>query len=409
MGNPLQLGLVNFNKGAYITIEGDQSDHFFIIRSGKVRIERELKIYAEDGANIQQPGDFFGVVSTMSNHAHIENAVSMEDCTLITVKPTQYSMLIERNTPIAMKIINNFSRQVRLLDHAFTRLTFKGSAEADERHLYQVGEYYAKQNQFNLAFYAYYKYCLLNPNSPNLEDVKKKMAKIKPYADTSTFNMDTGQFIRSYPKGTMLFAEGESGPELYIIQKGSIRITKIVNDNEVILALLKAGDIFGEMALLENKPRSASAIVNEDSVLLAVNRANFKEMVIEQPKVISRLTSSLSERIWNLYRQLKNTLIIDPVGRVYDALVLELEKSRIDLTVRKPHNFGFGVNDFANMVGLPVSEGRMAVAKLLGSKELILVDQKLIIPDITRIVKSNEYHKKMEIRYKSLRDSKENH
>ena len=315
-------------------------------------------------------------------------------------------MLIERNTPIAMKIINSFSRQVRLLDHAFTRVTFKGAAEIDERHLYQVGEYYAKQNQFNLAFYAYYKYCLLNPNSPNLEEVKKKMAKIKPYTDTSTFNTDTKQFIRSYPKGTMLFAEGESGPELYIIQKGSIRITKIVNDNEVILALLKAGDIFGEMALLENKPRSASAIVNEDSVLLAVNRANFKEMVIEQPKVISRLTSSLSERIWSLYRQLKNTLIVDPVGRVYDALVLELEKSRTDLTVRKPYNFGFGMNEFANMVGLPVPEVRMAIAKLLRSKELVLVDQELTIPDVTRIVKSNEYHKKMEIRSKSLRGSK---
>ena len=75
MGNPLQLGLVNFNKGAYITIEGDHADHFFIVRSGKVRIERELQIYAEDGANTQLPGDFFGVVSTMSNHAHIENAV----------------------------------------------------------------------------------------------------------------------------------------------------------------------------------------------------------------------------------------------------------------------------------------------------------------------------------------------
>lgn len=403
MGNPLQLGLVSYNKGAYITIDGDAADHFYIIRSGRVRIEKELQIYEEEAQKALNPGDFFGVVSTMSNRAYIENAVALDDCTFITVRPDQYSMLIERNTPIAMKIINSFSKQVRVLDQALTRLTFKRSAEIDELHLYQVGEYYASQNQHSLAFYAYYKYCLANPKGANIEAVKQKMAKLKPYANTSTLKPDTSQFVRQYPKDTMLFAEGESGPELYIIQKGSIRITKIVNENEVLLALLKSGDIFGEMALLENKPRSASAIINEDTVLMAINRANFKGMVIEQPKVISRLTSTLAERIWNLYRQLKNTLIQDPIGRVYDYLVLELEKSRMDLSVRKPHNFSLDVNNLVNMVGLPMAEGRRAVAKLLEGQDLTMSGPHLYAPDITRIVKSNEYHKKMEIRQKSLR------
>ena len=46
----------------------------------------------------------------------------------------------------------------------------------------------------------------------------------------------------------------------YIIQKGQVKITKVVNDNEVMLAVLNPGDIFGEMAILENKPGSASAV-----------------------------------------------------------------------------------------------------------------------------------------------------
>lgn len=404
MANPLQLGLVSYNKGAYITIEGKQAGHFFIIRGGRVRIEKELDIPEEEEESILKPGDFFGVVSTMSNHAHIDSAVALDDCTLITVRPDQYSLLIERNSPVAMKIINGFSRQVRLLDQALTRFTFKSSVEADEKHLFQVGEYYARQNQFNQAYYAYYKYCLSNPGGANVKVAQQRMAKIKPYAKTANLNPETNQFIRSYPKDTMLFAEGESGPELYIIQKGSIRITKIVDDNEVLLALLQAGDIFGEMALLDNKPRSASAIANEDSILMAVNRANFKGMVVEQPKVISRLTSSLAERIWNLNRQLRNTLIEDPVGRLYDSLVLELEKSRMDLSSRQSHVFGFGPNDLINMVGLARDVGRRAIAALLESKDLTVVDNKLYSSDVSQVKKSSEYYKKMEIRRESRRE-----
>ena len=284
------------------------------------------------------------------------------------------------------------------MDQTLTRLTFNSSAEIDERHLFQVGEYYNKQQQYNQAYYAYYKYCLLNPNGTNIPKARETMQKIQPYANTDNLKPSTEQFIREYAKDTMLFAEGESGPELYIIQRGSIRITKIVNDNEVLLALLKAGDIFGEMALLEDKPRSASAIAHEDSILMAVNRANFKRIVIEQPKVISRLTSSLAERIWKLYRQLRNTLIEDPVGRLYDALVLELEKSRVNAMVRQQHNFGFGIDDLLTMVGLPKSYGHSAVAKLLESNDLTIIDNKLFANDITRIYKSAIYYKKMETR-----------
>lgn len=403
MGNPLQLGLVNYNRGAYITIEGKSATQFYIIRSGKVRIEKDLNI-PEAEEEILNPGDFFGVVSTMSNHAHIDSAVALTDCTLITVRPDQYYLLISRNTPVAMKIINGFSKQVRNLDQALTRLTFKSFVEVDERHLFQVAEYYARQNQFNQAYYAYYKYCLANPGGFNVDAAKNKMEEIKPYAKTANLKPDNSQFIRQYPKDTMLFAEGENGPELYIIQRGSIRITKIVNENEVLLALLKAGDIFGEMALLENKPRSASAIANEDSVLMAVNRANFKKMVVEQPKVISRLTSSLAERIWNLFRQLRNTLIEDFVGRMYDMLVLELEKDRVNIKVQQPYTFGFGPDDLVTMVGLQKDVGRKSLSTLLENNDLDVMNNKLYSTNVMQIWKSAEYYKKMSLVRESRRE-----
>jgi CRP-like cAMP-binding protein len=80
MSSPLQLSMVNFNKGAYIVVEGKQNaDFFYIIRSGKVRISKEVEVVEEEGGNVLGPGDFFGVVSTMSSHSHIETAQALTD------------------------------------------------------------------------------------------------------------------------------------------------------------------------------------------------------------------------------------------------------------------------------------------------------------------------------------------
>ncbi|HOV64214.1 MAG TPA: cyclic nucleotide-binding domain-containing protein, partial [Spirochaetia bacterium] len=333
MNNPLQLSLVNFKKGSYIIVEGKQkADYFYIIRTGNVRISKEVEVVEEEGGNLLGPGDFFGVISTMSSHSHIETAQAMTDVTLISVHRDQYGLLIERNAPVAMKIIQQFSKRMRYLDEALTRITLKSTAESDFSHLFKVAEYYARQSQYNLAYYAYHQYIAACPDGEYAQVARERMGKIKPYSKAVYLDLNTEEFTRTYPKDTMIFCESQLGQELYIIQKGSVKITKFVNDNEQLLALLKPGDIFGEMSLLEDKPRSASAIAYEDAVLLAVNKANFKRMVATQPQIITRLTQLLSERIWFIYKQLSNTQISDPVGRLYDALSIQLEKLRVPIT-----------------------------------------------------------------------------
>ncbi len=253
MNNPLQLSLVNFKKGAYIIVEGKQrASNFFIVRTGKVLVSREFEVVEEQDGNILGPGDFFGVVSTMSSHSHIENAQALTDVTMIAVQKDQYGFLIERNTPIAMKIVMSFSRKMRYLDEALTRLTLKSTGEEDPEHLFKVAEYYARKSLYNYAYFAYYQYLKCCSTGGNIPTAKQRMAKIKPYA-TNVILDDNNEVTRFFPKDTMIFSESQTGQELYIIQKGSVKITKIVNDNEILIAILKAGDIFGEMSLLENK------------------------------------------------------------------------------------------------------------------------------------------------------------
>lgn len=397
MSNPLQLSIVNFNKDAYIIVEGKQrADNFYIIRTGKVRISKEVEVVEEEGGNVLGPGDFFGVVSTMSSHSHIETAQALTDVSLISVHRDQYGLLIEKNSPVAMKIIEGFSRRMRYLDEALARLTNKASRENDPNHLFEVAEYYAKQNQYNLAYYAYYHYVKLFPKGEFMQKAMERMAKIQPYAKPAFLDGSDSTFTRTYPKNTMIFAESMPGKELYIIQKGSVKISKLVGGTEVLLAVLKPGDIFGEMSLIENKPRSASAIAYEDTVLLAVNKDNFARMVTTQPQIVARLTQLLAERIWFIYKQLANTLLKDPVAKMYDALLIQLEKNRVPIRSGESYTFDIGPKELINMVGLPMAEGNNALRMLLQNPRIKAVDNRIFTSDVEEILKQANYYRKMQ-------------
>lgn len=398
MSGKLQLSVIFFQQGAYITVEGKQhADQFFIIRMGKIRLSKEVEVVAEEGEDMLGPGDFFGVVSTMSGHSYIETAQAVTDVSLISVQRDQYSLLIEKNTPVAMKIIESFSRRMRYLDEALTRITQQSSdIETGTEHLFHVGEYYAKQNQYNQAYFSYHQYLRFSETGAKSEEATKGMKRIEPYQKAVYLDEETAEFTRSYPHSTMIFTETMPGRQLYIIQKGRIKITKIMNNNEVLLAMLKAGDIFGEMSLLENKPRSASAIAFEDSILLAVNLVNFQTMVQNQPQIISRITTLMSERMWFIYKQLANTLLDSPVGKLYDALHIQLEKNRVNIRPKESNTFNFGTQELIQMVGLNQQEGPNAIAEMMSNKCLQVIDNKIICSDVDEIKKQAEYYRKMQ-------------
>jgi CRP-like cAMP-binding protein len=395
MPNPLQLSIVTFNKGTYIIVEGKaQADVFYIIRTGKVKITKAVEIVQED--NVQGPGDFFGVVSSMSGHSHKETAQALTDVSLIAVHRDQYDLLIEKNAPVAIKIIQGFARKMRYLDSAYTQLTLKNTAKEDVTHLFNVGEHYARQNQYNLAYYAYHKFVKYCPADPNVKTAKERLAKIQLYAKAVYLDGSDAQ-VRQYPKNTMIFSEAEPGNELFIIQKGRVRISKIVEQKEITIAILNQSDIFGEMALLTNDARTASAISHEDATLMVVNKQNFEKMVQSQPQLITKLTTILASRIWLMYKQISNSIMEDPVGRLWDMLSIQLEKNRVAIGPSQSYTFDVGPKELLTMVGLPVKEGMVHVTKMFEStKKLKLAENRIVTSSTEEVVKQVESFRRME-------------
>ncbi|MDR3342213.1 MAG: Crp/Fnr family transcriptional regulator [Treponema sp.] len=402
-----QLVSVNFKKDMYITVEGKQdAGCFFILRQGKVQLSKTTEVVKEAGSSLLGPGDFFGVVSSLSSHSHIETAQALTDVSLISVHRNHFEGLIQYNTSLAMKIILQFSQRLRYLNKALTLLTLKHIIEEDgASQLFKIGEYYYKKTLYPQAYYGYQQYLTYYPKGEYVERAQERRVKLAPYGQLTIDGAGETEFNRTYAKESILFAEGEPGAELFIIQSGAVKIIKIVDDAEVILAVLKKGDIFGEMALLESKPRSASAIAYEDCTVTTVKKANFEGFTASQPQIIARLTQLLAERIWFIHKQLANTLIQDPVGRMYDGMLMHLEKNRVALEPKTGYTFSFGPQELANMVGIPPEEAPKFIDNILENQKIQVVDNKIRIMDVTEALKQSEYYRKMQQRENARRES----
>src|SRR5262245_10369897 len=100
-----------------------------------------------------------------------------------------------------------------------------------------------------------------------------------------------------YKKADQIFAEGELGNEMFIIQSGRIRIFKNIDGFDQTLTVLEKGDFFGEMSVLEGMPRSASAEAEEDCDLIKINSANFVAMIKSNIEIAIRIMRKLSLRL----------------------------------------------------------------------------------------------------------------
>ena len=128
------------------------------------------------------------------------------------------------------------------------------------------------------------------------------------------------------PQGTVLFREGEPGKEMYVVQQGRVTISKKVGDVEKILASLGPGEFFGEMSILNNKPRSATATCAEDSKLLVIDAKTFEAMIRGNAEIAIRMIKKLADRLAEANEQIENLLFADASSRVVHFLATAAEK-----------------------------------------------------------------------------------
>lgn len=175
--------------------------------------------------------------------------------------------------------------------------------------------------------------------------------KVHLFADLAPDNnrvLEQHCVTRTYPKNTILINEGEEGDSLYVIHSGKAKVFVSDEDGkEVILNMLGPGEYFGELALLDKAPRSASVMTTAPSKVSIISRGDFKRCLADNPDIAFNLIQALSERIRGLTETVKTLALKDVYGRVVRTLGdLAVEKDGIAVIEQKLTH-----QDIANMVG----------------------------------------------------------
>ena len=131
---------------------------------------------------------------------------------------------------------------------------------------------------------------------------------VKPVFKSTSSKKTRERYSTSFPADAVIFAEGDLGTEMFIIQEGRVEIVKQFKSEQRRLAVLSQGDFFGEMAILEDLPRTATAIARTDVALLAIDGSTFDTMLRKNPEIAVRMMRKLSRRLRETDQMLRQAL-----------------------------------------------------------------------------------------------------
>lgn len=195
------------------------------------------------------------------------------------------------------------------------------------------------------------------------------------------------RFAKKFPKGSVIFAEFELGSSFYLIQSGRVQLIKIINGFEKNLDILQPGEIFGEMAILDNSPRSASAIAYDDVTALEFNKENFEILMKGNPAIAMRLLKTFVRRIYAQRRRFMILTIEDRPARIADVfLMLDETQPSLDRTTEM-RTFDTTLEEVARWAGLSKEETEDNMRKFIDQGRISVYDDRIVVQNMTDLTR----------------------
>lgn len=205
-------------------------------------------------------------------------------------------------------------------------------------------------------------------------------------ADLAAFT----RFARTYNPGEIIFAEYEPGDSFYLIQAGKVKITKIVGDIEKTIDILQAPEIFGEMAILEGAPRSATAQSLDTVKVLEFNRANFEVLMMGNPQIALRLLKLFTKRIWDQKRRFMILTLDDPQAKIADVFLM-LDETNAAVSggelQGETREFKVTMDDVAHWAGMSPAEAQILIGHFANQRRLELFPDKIVVKNISDFIR----------------------
>jgi CRP-like cAMP-binding protein len=356
----------SYKKDALIYIESEEdSSEVFVVESGEVALTGTPGIPRFRAA--LGPGDIFGFTSCLCRRPRMETAVARTDCSCAVLERERFIESVQSNPELASRIISYFAQELRAYDDLMTSPSDEASARDEEAHLYQLAQHLAQKGRPSHAAHALQVYISRFPAGMHTEEGKRQLAALKSKG-ASTAPPVTRGLCRVFTDGQMIFCEHEPGNELYVIKAGKVEILKVSPPDEILLSILRDGDIFGELSIVSDAPRSAAAVSSGESVLLPVSRDSLPSVFQKSPATVGRILAALSQRLWFTFIRLRAKVYENPLTRTYVLLENKLLEERISLSSTKPYTLALGIGEILGMAGVPADQVD-GVKNVLGSDQ----------------------------------------
>jgi CRP-like cAMP-binding protein len=191
-----------------------------------------------------------------------------------------------------------------------------------------------------------------------------------------------GRFTRIFQPGEMIFSEFEPGDNFYLIQSGRVQLAKIIGDIERTLDILQPSEMFGEMAILENSPRSATAIALDTVKVLEFNSQNFEILMLGNPQIALKLLKMFTKRIYDSKRRFMILTLSEPQAKIADVfLMLDETQAEIDKTT-ETREFKTTVDDVAHWAGMTVNDTRDIINNFVNQRRMELFPDRIVVKNI---------------------------
>ena len=430
---------IKFPKGSIIFFENNLESYIYILQSGCVQIStHDLETGAAVQEFVKTSGEFFGVKSAIGNFRRDATAQTLVDSVVIQLTVDEFESILSRSPQLILKMLRVFSKELRSI-HAKTRAMINDtqSLSTEEEGMFSVAKIFMEAEEYQTAiqvmerlesrnlgldmrrslmemkgkallhfdkelqrdaderkrrdFEEVQRKTRMATNGPELpKEFQKNVQKITEdrKALVEKFRQSTfRRFLKLYEKNDVIICEHEKGETFYLILSGEVALIKCIGTSKKQLDVLKTGELFGEMAILDNSPRSASCVAFTDVECLEFNRENFNAIVTANPQIAMTLMRLFCKRIYDQRKRFRILTISDYYVRIAGVLCTldEIYPTNSDDMFANTRVFNVTVSDIADWAGISADECRMQLSKYERNRRVTISTGAVTVKNIVEI------------------------
>ena len=416
---------MSFAKGSIVYFEGDKDESIYIIQQGIVILK---SIELETGSvqvETLKTGEFFGVKSALAHMPRTETACVADDSMILQLSVSDFETIFSNKQAVTEKMLRVFSFSLRDLHKRTEEILKKDAAETPAGEgMFLIANAFYNDEEYRSCCDILKRIIEKHSSTVDMDQVSKlyKDAALKAEQQEHNQSLSSSagsdnevtsaslrqfalpvfdRFTKNYKKGDVIISEFEPGETFYLIKSGQVQIVKTMNGQNKNLDVLKPSEFFGEMAILDNSPRTATCVARTDCSCLEFSKENFKLLVMSNGLIVMNLLKLFCKRICDQTRRLKIILIKDISVRIADIflMLVETDKSkqkalRDDIPQKLKFDVTFG--DIAGWAGISQNVAKDELSKMQDRHKIEMYETYINvvnIHDMKRMVDS--YYKKL--------------